>query len=348
MFLIEGSNFFRRIFLENFLRGDALAGGCPHIGDIEIIVTGAVIGAAAVVVEPADTHARADIFDSCLRGNISKGSVPVVAVKIFSAEIIYHVEVGPTVAVVVAPSAAETVARVVPVQARLGGDVAEGSVALVAHHEVGRAVLGIVIGNGIFVLIGSLVIDIEAKINVEPAVTVVVGDGSAGESSLRRVGEMKRIGLLAKLSAALVEEQKRAVRAHNYNVLASVVVEVGKKSAGGVFEDAQAGCFRDVLERSISAISIKTVGQARGLADIEIVEAVVIDIGDGDSIVPVDIDAAGAVEHCAPVVSPAQQLRRIRGVAAENGSSNVHKDWRSGTTLGLVEDPPAAHAEFTG
>ena len=98
--------------------------------------------------------------------NISKGSVAVVPVEVLPAEIIHDIKVGPSVLVVIAPRAAETVARVVLIEARFRGNVPECSVAVVLHHEVGRTVLGIMIRNGIFVLIGALVIDVETKINV--------------------------------------------------------------------------------------------------------------------------------------------------------------------------------------
>ena len=91
--------------------------------------------------------------------------------------------------------------------------------------------------------------------------------------------------------------------------------------------------FGDVFERSVAAIAIEPVGQARGLADVEIVEAVVVDVGDRDSVVAVDVDAAGAVEHGAPVVGAMQQLGRVGRIAAERRGGDVDEDTGDGNGL---------------
>ena len=51
------------------------------------------------------------------RGDVGEGAVAVVAVEILAAEIVHHVEIGPAVAIVITPGAAEAVTRVVAVQA---------------------------------------------------------------------------------------------------------------------------------------------------------------------------------------------------------------------------------------
>src|SRR5881628_841722 len=152
-----------------------------------------MLSVIVVVIAPADTHARADIFHSGLLSNISKRSVSIVPIEIIAAKVVHYVEVRPAVAVVIIPSAAEAVARVVLVQARLGGHIPESSVAIVTHQEVGRSVLRVVVRRRIFVLIRTLVIKVETEINVEPAIAVIIGDGGAGEGSLRRIAEPKRI-----------------------------------------------------------------------------------------------------------------------------------------------------------
>ena len=182
------------------------------------------------------------------------------------------------------------------------------------------------IRRGIFVLPRALVIGVQAEVNVEPSIAVVVGNGRAGERSLRRVRELERVRLLPKLAAAFIQKQQRAVGAHHDHVLAAVVVEIGEQRAGRVFQDPQAGGFGDVFERSVAAVAIEAIGQARRLANIEIVEAVVVDVGDRDAVVSVDVDAARAVEHRAPVVRAMQQLRRVGRIAAERGGSDVDID----------------------
>ena len=85
MLAIKRSHFLRRILLEDFLRRDSRARSSPHIGHIQIL------GAIVVVIQPADTHARADIFHSRLRRDICKCPIAIVTVKILAAEIIHHV-----------------------------------------------------------------------------------------------------------------------------------------------------------------------------------------------------------------------------------------------------------------
>ena len=109
--------------------------------------------------------------------------------------------------VVVAPPATKTVTRVIPIKTRLRRNVAEGPISLVAHHEVGRPVLRVVVRRWIFVLICTAVVDVQAKINVQPPVTIVVSHGRARESPLRSVGKLKCVRPEAKLSFALVEKQ---------------------------------------------------------------------------------------------------------------------------------------------
>src|SRR5580658_77276 len=200
VFVIERSRFRGRVLLEDILRRNAFARRRPHVGYIE------VLRAVTVIVKAADAHARADVLHSHLRSNVGKSSIAVVAVKIFSSEIIDHVKVGPTVAVEVTPSATKAVTRVVLVEASFGSYVTKRSVALVAHHEIWRAVLGGIIRGRIFVLVRPLVIDVEAEVDIGPTVAVVISHGRTRECALWRSGELKRIRFLAKLAATLVEK----------------------------------------------------------------------------------------------------------------------------------------------
>ena len=77
---------------------------------------------------------------------------------------------------------------------------------MIAHQEIGWSVLRVIVRRRILVLVSTLVIDIEAEVNVQPSIAVIVGGGCACKRSQRRSGELKGIGLLAKLSAAFVDE----------------------------------------------------------------------------------------------------------------------------------------------
>ena len=104
-------------FWKTSCRGNALAGGGPHVGDVEVLF------AVVVVVEGAYAHSCANVFDACLRGYVGKGAVAVVAVEVLAAEVVDDVEVGPAIVIEVAPAAAEAIAGVVDAQTRFGGYV---------------------------------------------------------------------------------------------------------------------------------------------------------------------------------------------------------------------------------
>ena len=158
------------------------------------------------------------------------------------------------------------------------GNVAKGAIAIIAQHEIGRAVLSSVIRRGIFVLIRALVITVKAKIDIEPAVAVVVGGCRAGEGSLGRVGELKRVGLEAEFAATLIQKQERPAGAHDDQILASGVGEVGENRASRIFEKPDSGRLGNVIESSVAPVAIEPVGKARGLAHVKVVEAVAINV----------------------------------------------------------------------
>ncbi len=160
--VVESARDGGRIFLKHVLHGDALARRGPHVGDVD------VFRAVVVVVEAADAHASADVFNSSLRGDVGEGAVTVVAVEILAAKIVDDVKIGPAIAVEVGPATAKTVAGIVLVKPGLSGHVTKRTVALVAHHEVRRTVVGVVVRRRILILVRSLVIDVEAEVDVEP------------------------------------------------------------------------------------------------------------------------------------------------------------------------------------
>src|ERR1700722_4586232 len=106
----------------------------------------------------------------------------------------------------------------------------------------------------------------------------------------------------------------------------TVVVEVSEECTCRVFQEAQTRSISDVLEGSIAAIAIEAVGKSGGLANVEIVEAVVVDVGDRDSVMAVDVDAASGVKHGAPVVAAVQELSGIGRIAAESNCGDIDED----------------------
>ena len=200
MFAIQCSYLFRRILLEEFLRRDTLSGRGPHVSDVKIL------DSVIVIIAPADSHARAHILNAGLRSDVGKSSVVVVAVEVLPPEVVHDIKIGPAVAVVVVPTTAKTVTSIVLVKACLRGDIAEGPVPIVAHHEVGRTVLSIIVRGGVFVLVRALVIEVEAEVDVQPAVAIVVGHGGTREGPLRRGGKLKRLSLPAELATTFIQK----------------------------------------------------------------------------------------------------------------------------------------------
>src|SRR5260370_28232829 len=199
----------------------ASAGRPPHIGSVKFFAS------VTIEIEPRNAHSGAHIFDAGLLRDIAKGAVAVVAIKIFAAEIVDHVQVRPRLAglaAVVAPAATKTEAGVVLIQTGLFGDVAKGSITIVAQQEIGRTVLRVVVRHRIAILVVALVISVEAEINVQPAVAIIVGNGRAGKSSLRRSCELEGVRLQTEFSQSLVAEKQRATGPNDDQILRPAVI----------------------------------------------------------------------------------------------------------------------------
>src|SRR5260370_13698558 len=77
----------------------------PHIGYVKVFAS------VGIEIEPRNAHSGAHIFDAGLLRDIAKSAVAVVAVEIFAAEIVDHVQVRPRLAglaSVVTPTATNT------------------------------------------------------------------------------------------------------------------------------------------------------------------------------------------------------------------------------------------------
>ena len=152
------------------------------------------------------------------------------------------------------------------------------------------------------ILIESQVIAVKAEVNVEPPVTIVVGYSSVGEGSLRLLFELKRVPLAHKRPVALVQEEKRPAAADDEQVLPSLVLKVGEERACRTVENSDARLLGDVFKRSVAAIAVEPIWQSGRLADVQVVKSVVVIIACGHSVVAINIDTAGAIEHRSPVV----------------------------------------------
>ena len=100
--------------------------------------------------------------------------------------------------------------------------------------------------------------------------------------------------------------EHRAVGADNHQVLPSVVREVGKERASGIFQNAQSGRLGSVLERTVSAIAIEPVRQPGRLANVEIVETICVEVANRHAVVAIDVDSRRLIEQSTPVVGAMQ------------------------------------------
>src|SRR5262249_29154434 len=140
---------------------------------------------------------------------------------------------------------------------------------LVVEQKIRGTILGIVVGNGISILILALKVDIGAEVKIEAPVAIIIGGRHSGKSPLRAGGKSKRIGLVPKGAIAQVEEQQRAVDGGHDQILASQVPEVQEQSASRVVQDTYAAALGDVFHRSIAAVLVQAVRQTAGLANID-------------------------------------------------------------------------------
>ncbi len=78
------------------------------------------------------------------------------------------------------------------------------------------------------ILVQAEIVAIEAEIDIEPAVMVVVGDSRVRERALRRARELEGIALEGKFSRTVVEEKKRPAAANDKQILHAFVFEIGE------------------------------------------------------------------------------------------------------------------------
>ena len=113
---------------------------------------------------------------------------------------------------------------------------------------------------------------------------------------------MKASRLIEKVPSPLIQKQQRAAAANHKKILPSLVFKVGEQGARSIVEHADAGFFRYVFKRPVAPVAVKPVWQARRLANIEIIEAVIVEVARRHAIVAVNVDAACAIQNCPPIV----------------------------------------------
>ena len=95
--------------------------------------------------------------------------------------------------------------------------------------------------------------------------------GSCVNRTLRRMFELERVSLEGKRPVATVHEQQRSRRADHQQILKSSVLEICEQGARREIKHANTRPFGNVLERSITTITIEPVGKTCGLTNIQII-----------------------------------------------------------------------------
>src|SRR5215467_15247801 len=100
----------------------------------------------------------------------------MVAIQVVPAKIIGHVQIGPAVIVRISPRAGKTVAIIVNVQAGSVGNIFEPPASGISKQKIRGPVARVEVRRWIAVLVESGVV-VEAEIDVQAAIAVVVSDG---------------------------------------------------------------------------------------------------------------------------------------------------------------------------
>ena len=240
---IVGAHLGGRAGHERRRRGDAQAVGGPHVAGID------VEAAVVVVVEERRAHAGTVVEDAGLRRDVLEADRAAaraeVAIQVLDAEVVGDEQVGPAVLVVVGPRRGEVVAIVAGVEPGGLGGVDEAALAVVVEQHARRAVARVVVRHrrAGLLLAGAEEVGIDAEIDVEEAVAIVVGHRQAGEDALQRRVEAERAGDRREAALAVVGEQQRLRAGGQHQILIAVVVDVGEQRLRGVVEDADAGAI---------------------------------------------------------------------------------------------------------
>src|SRR2546430_11508575 len=183
-------------------------------------------------------------------------SSAIIAAKTVPAKVVGQIEVRKTVIVVVAPGARKAVPVVIHVQSSRLGPIHKRRISFVVKQKVWRAISCVKIRSGIVILIEAHIITVQAKIDVQPTVAIVVSDRRVCESSLGRPHKLKGVAFECVPSVPLVHEKQRPAATDDEKVLKPLVLEIREKSASRAIQHSHSGFFSHILKRPIAAVAI--------------------------------------------------------------------------------------------
>ena len=168
------------------------AARAPHVAGVDVEQT------VVVVVEEGRAHSGAVVEHAgvgchILERHLARPASPR-AVKVLGAEVVRHQQVGPAVAVVVGPRGREVIPVVARVEPGLLRDFDEVPVPIVPEEDAGRTVAGVVVRHrrSRLVLARAVEVRVDAQVEIEKAVAVVVGHRDRRQHSLERPLEAER------------------------------------------------------------------------------------------------------------------------------------------------------------
>ena len=181
------------------------------------------------------------------------------------------------------------IAIVTLVQTCLVGRVDESPATVISKEHARRSVACVVVRcrRACLVLAGAEKIGVDAHIQIEKAVPVVVRHRDRRQHTLERPREPEGVLNGREMPFAVVDEQKQVGRRRHDEVLIAIVIDIGKQRLGRVIEDAHARLVGDVLEGRVAAIPVEAIGQSGRLSDVQIVESVSVRVSDRDALMAV-------------------------------------------------------------
>jgi hypothetical protein len=293
------------------------------------------VASGVAPVEPA--YVRGGIgHESGLRRHALAAVTPHVA----------RIDVEAAVAVVIGPGRGEVIAVVPHVEAGFVGGLDEATVAVVPEEHAGRAVAGVVVGHGgaCLVLARAVVERIDAQVEIEEAVAVVVGHRHRHGRALESPVEAERVGDAGESALSVVQEEDRSRAQAEDEVLVAVVVHVGEEGLRRVVEDGQARPLRRVLEGAVTPGPVEPVGKPRRLGDVEVLEAVAVGIADRDTVVAVRVPGQHAVDRRAPGIEARGELASERVGSSQGGRGDLGENWKWGAAAEVRDRRPFVHA----
>ena len=159
-----------------------------------------------------------------------------------------------------------------------------------------------------------------------------------------RPRKLEGIALEQEFPVALVQKEQRTAAAHHQKILDSLVFEIREQRARRAIQHAHSSGLGHIFEGSVAAIAIEPVGKSGRLADIQIVESVVIEISHRQAVVAVNVDPARSIENRAPVVDPAKHLSFVRFSLAESLRGNINENGFAGPADNFSGRFPREHS----